>query len=100
MARKSYRPAVVIFHGMGEQVPMKTVRGFVAAVWQQDSDLINSDRPLRHSHGDRGGHVIGLRAFNVSQSERSRNGVATSVSGRLRRRGARNPMSAFAPKLA
>jgi hypothetical protein len=31
--------AVVVIHGMGEQIPMDTIKGFVHAVWQKD-DLI------------------------------------------------------------
>lgn len=35
-ARDNPRQAVVIVHGMGEQRPMDTIRGFVAAVWSSD----------------------------------------------------------------
>jgi hypothetical protein len=39
MADKRYKQAVVVIHGMGEQKPMDTIRGFVDAVLQkQDSD--------------------------------------------------------------
>ena len=31
--------AVVIVHGMGEQRPMSTLRGFVEAVWSRDPRL-------------------------------------------------------------
>lgn len=39
------RQAVIVFHGMGEQVPMQTVRTFVDTVWRSDSALIDPDRP-------------------------------------------------------
>ena len=31
--------AVVVIHGMGEQKPMQTLRGFVESVWQHDRNL-------------------------------------------------------------
>lgn len=33
------RQAVVLIHGMGEQSPMETIRGFAASVWSQNVDL-------------------------------------------------------------
>ena len=39
------RQAVIVFHGMGEQVPMTTVRSFVESVWREDDKLIDRDRP-------------------------------------------------------
>ncbi|MBZ9763370.1 hypothetical protein LB553_21150 [Mesorhizobium sp. CA8] len=39
------KQAVVIIHGMGEQIPMETLRGFVDAVWVEDPDLIRKERP-------------------------------------------------------
>ena len=45
--KRSSKPkqAVVIIHGIGEQVPMSTLRGFVDAVWVTDPDLIKETRP-------------------------------------------------------
>lgn len=34
--------AVVVIHGMGEQIPMDTIKGFVHAVWQKD-DIITAN---------------------------------------------------------
>ena len=34
--------AVVVIHGMGEQIPMDTIKGFVDAVWQED-DIITAN---------------------------------------------------------
>ncbi|MEQ9879259.1 hypothetical protein ABRP92_14835 [Pectobacterium aroidearum] len=39
MAEK--KQAVVVIHGMGEQVPMQTIRDFVEAVWKTDPNLQN-----------------------------------------------------------
>lgn len=39
------KQAVVIVHGMGEQVPMDTVRGFVKTVWRTDENLVSRKRP-------------------------------------------------------
>ncbi|ACS60281.1 conserved hypothetical protein (plasmid) [Rhizobium leguminosarum bv. trifolii WSM1325] len=39
------KQAVVILHGMGEQIPMETLQGFVDAVWVHDSTLIRAERP-------------------------------------------------------
>ena len=47
MAKKQLRQAVVIMHGMGEQVPMETVRGFVDSVWRENPDVIDRDRPVQ-----------------------------------------------------
>ncbi len=41
---KKGKQAVVIIHGIGEQIPMATLRGFVKAVWITDEDLIDVDR--------------------------------------------------------
>ena len=32
--------AVVVTHGMGEQIPMETLRGFVEAAWVRDTDVL------------------------------------------------------------
>ncbi len=39
------RQAVVVIHGMGEQVPMDTLRGFVNTTWVTDESLIPRNRP-------------------------------------------------------
>lgn len=38
------KQAVVVIHGMGEQRPMETLRGFVEAVWLQDTSLAGGRR--------------------------------------------------------
>lgn len=42
--RKS-KQAVVVIHGMGEQVPMQTLRDFVETTWVSNEDLISRARP-------------------------------------------------------
>jgi hypothetical protein len=37
--------AVVVIHGMGEQIPMDTIKGFVATVWQRDDKISVKTRP-------------------------------------------------------
>ncbi|MDO9417278.1 hypothetical protein [Pararhizobium sp.] len=44
-AKKSGRQAVVVIHGMGEQMPMATLRSFVDAVWVTDDSLFDPARP-------------------------------------------------------
>jgi hypothetical protein len=39
------KQAVVIIHGMGEQIPMETLNGFVDAVWTTDGSLVDQDKP-------------------------------------------------------
>jgi len=37
--------AVIVIHGMGEQIPMQTLNEFVDAVWTTDESLTNRDKP-------------------------------------------------------
>jgi hypothetical protein len=39
--------AVVMIHGMGEQIPMDTIKGFVKSIWQKDDKIAskNSSHP-------------------------------------------------------
>lgn len=39
------KTAVVLIHGIGEQVPMGTIKGFVEAVWNEDTSLVGKDKP-------------------------------------------------------
>lgn len=38
-ADRETKIAVLVIHGMGEQKPMQTLRGFVEAIWQRDASL-------------------------------------------------------------
>jgi hypothetical protein len=44
--------AVVVAHGMGEQIPMETLRGFVEAAWITNKDAQWSRTPADESPGD------------------------------------------------
>src|SRR5208337_1287846 len=37
--------AVVVIHGMGEQIPMDTIKEFVRSVWQQDKEITKNGLP-------------------------------------------------------
>lgn len=39
------KTAVIIMHGIGEQVPMDTIKGFVVAVWTTDPSLTRKGKP-------------------------------------------------------
>jgi hypothetical protein len=51
------KQAVVVIHGMGEQIPMQTLRGFVDTVWVQDSSLVRREKPDPNTGGLRGENV-------------------------------------------
>ena len=40
------RQAVVLVHGMGEQVPMETIRSFAEAVWKSDTSVHKETREV------------------------------------------------------
>ncbi len=45
--------AVVVIHGMGEQRPMDTLRGFVETLWERDPSLFAGlDNPIDHANSD------------------------------------------------
>src|SRR5260370_10845336 len=39
------KQAIVVIHGMGEQMPMDTIKGFVRAVWETVTDLTANGLP-------------------------------------------------------
>lgn len=47
------KQAVVIIHGMGDQIPMETLQGFVETVWVRDDSLIDQARPDSATDGPR-----------------------------------------------
>lgn len=55
------RTAIVIIHGIGEQVPMETLTGFIDAAWTYDDTLVGSGKPDPNT-GDK-------RTTNVSWSK-------------------------------
>src|ERR1700680_4251584 len=44
-APKAVMQAVVVIHGMGEQIPLDTIKAFVDAVWQKDDVITATDLP-------------------------------------------------------
>jgi hypothetical protein len=55
MARAAAKPpktAVVMIHGMGEQWPMETLRGFVQAAWTRDAEMIGRRPSFVYSKPD------------------------------------------------
>lgn len=51
------KQAVIILHGMGEQLPMATLNAFVSSVWTKDGSLVDADRPDPNTGGVRHGNV-------------------------------------------
>ncbi|MBS0124708.1 hypothetical protein [Thetidibacter halocola] len=51
------KQAVVILHGMGEQIPMQTLNSFVRSVWTTDTALVNPGKPDPNTGGRRKGNV-------------------------------------------
>jgi hypothetical protein len=39
------KQAVIVIHGMGEQMPMDTIKGFVKAVWETDAEITANGLP-------------------------------------------------------
>lgn len=42
---KAGKQAVILVHGMGEQIPMDTIRGFVRSVWEDDPTISTNGLP-------------------------------------------------------
>ena len=40
------KQAIVVIHGMGEQMPMDTIKGFVRAVWETETGLAFEDKDI------------------------------------------------------
>src|SRR5882757_5728764 len=40
------KQAIVVIHGMGEQMPMDTIKGFVRAAWETTTDLADKKLPF------------------------------------------------------
>lgn len=55
------KQAIVILHGMGEQVPMTSLNDFVKAVWTTDEKLVDPARPNPNTGMPRSGNVSWAR---------------------------------------
>lgn len=51
------KQAVVIIHGMGEQIPMSTLNSFVSSVWTTDTTLVDQGKPDPNTGGARSGNI-------------------------------------------
>jgi hypothetical protein len=47
------RTAIVIIHGIGEQVPMATLNSFIDAAWTDDASLVDKGKPDPNTGGER-----------------------------------------------
>ena len=67
------KQAVVLIHGIGEQVPMATLRGFVEAVWTTDPDVPKPHVPAqRWSKPDQVSGDFELRRLTTSENRDGR----------------------------
>lgn len=84
MVKRHRKTAVVVIHGIGEQIPMQTLRGFVRAVWSTDDSLFDPDRPSTETGGARTENPVWSKPDTHSRSfelrrlttERAKNGRA------------------------
>lgn len=52
------KQAVVVIHGMGEQLPMQTLLSFVDTAWAKDDSLVDRGKPDPNSGGPRNDNVF------------------------------------------
>ena len=68
---KPGKQAVVLIHGMGEQIPMDTIKGFVRAVWEEDPEIAQrgtADPNTVWSHPDERAGSLELRVLTTRRS--------------------------------
>jgi len=78
------RQAVVVIHGIGEQIPMETLRSFVDAVWTTDASLVDAGKPDSNSGGKRTANASWSKPDRRTRSFELR--IVTTESGKNRRR--------------
>lgn len=76
------KQAVVVIHGMGEQIPMQTITDFAEAVWVTDSDLIDRARPDSTTGGKRESNAIWFKPDERNRSYELRRLTTESLPGR------------------
>lgn len=75
--------AIVVVHGMGEQIPMTTLEGFVKAAWIDDATLIEPGKPDPTTGGKREKNVVWSRPDTRNNSfELRRLTTETDTNGR------------------
>lgn len=55
------KQAMVILHGMGEQIPMQTLNSFVESIWATDVTLVDPQKPDPNTGGTRDGNASGAK---------------------------------------
>lgn len=76
------KQAVVMIHGMGEQVPMETLMSFAEVVWATDTELINAHRPDSSTGGTRTTNAIWFKPDKHSRSYELRRLATESLPAR------------------
>jgi hypothetical protein len=76
------KQAVVVIHGMGEQIPMETLMGFAETVWATDTELIGHGRPDSSTGGKRVKNAIWFKPDEHSRSYELRCLATESIDGR------------------
>ena len=62
------KQAVIVIHGMGEQIPMATLNSFVNSVWITDTNLVERERPDPNTGGPRVGNAAWAKPDNRNNS--------------------------------
>jgi hypothetical protein len=84
MAKDSSRRAVIFVHGIGEQIPMQTLRAFVETAWSTDATLVSADKPDPLTGGTRTRNAIWSKPDRASHGfDLRRLTTAATKSGRL-----------------
>lgn len=78
------KQAVVVIHGMGEQLPMETLRSFVDTAWASDASLVDRGKPDPNSGGGRVKNAYWSKPDRRSRSFELR--VIATESGKNRKR--------------
>ncbi|WP_306257649.1 hypothetical protein [Pararhizobium sp. IMCC21322] len=81
--KRKPKQAVVVIHGMGEQMPMEMVNSFTDAVWVQDPDLVARSEPDPNTGDTRTQNAIWSKPDRRNRShELHRLTTESDVSGR------------------
>jgi len=75
------KQAVVVIHGMGEQIPMDTIMSFTEAAWVTDNTLIGAGRPDSSTGKARTSNAIWFKPDEQSHSFELRRIATESVPG-------------------
>ncbi|MEO1747620.1 MAG: hypothetical protein AAFR27_03205, partial [Pseudomonadota bacterium] len=81
--KKKLNQAVIVIHGMGEQVPMEMVRGFTDAVWVTDPELVAADEHADISaHRQKGNRIWSKPDSRNRSHELHRMTTESDINGR------------------